>query len=211
MNSTFKVILPLGMLIFASCRDAKELPTGGAGWELSPPAEGAKPVEASGKLEGIYPVGSRIEDRKAAGGFGPCSNLPKNLGDKGWGLAGAVSIVAFPDEPVAYFKHLGIALRVINRTDKTVAFRACDSALSIVPEALATDGKWCEIETLPQAICGNSFHHVFLEPNQYWEFPARTYDGRTNTKIRFRLDPGEDQPAIYSNEYGGKIAKGQLN
>ena len=105
-------------------------------------------------------------------------------------MRGKVALVAFPDEPVAYFKLRGFALRVVNRTSETVPFAACDSSLFIVCEAKDAGGVWRDIETSPQAICGNSFHRVFLGPDQYWQFPAREYAGPMKTKLRFRLDPG---------------------
>lgn len=181
-----------------------------AGWYLKPPLPDARPVAAQEQLPGIYPVGSRIEDPKALGGFGPCDNLPKKLAGMEWGAKGSISIVAFPEEPVAYFKSRGFALRVINRSGDTVRFTACDSKLLLVREALADDGTWKEIESPPIAICGNSFHRVFLEPGEYWEFPAREYDGETKTKLRFRLDQGGGRPVIYSDEFEGRINAGQF-
>ena len=161
-------------------------------------------------MPGIYPVGSRIKDPDALGGFGPCDNYPKTIAGQDWREKDAVSIVAFPDEPVAYFKHRGFALRVVNRTAKTVSFAACASALFIIREAQDADGEWKEIESLPQAICGNSFHQVFLGPGQYWEFPAREYAGPTKTKIRFRLDVGGVHPAVYSNPFDGQVTAAQF-
>jgi hypothetical protein len=185
------------------------------GWELQPPAADSKPISTKERLRGLYPVASRIEDKKAPGGFGECNNYSFELGEKKWGTKGEVSLVAFPEEKVAYFKYLGIALRVINRTDKDVAFAAFDSMTYIVQEAKDDQGRWREIETPPDihAFCGNSFHRVFLEPGRYWQVPARTYDGPFKTKIRFRLDPTSnpgENPSIYSNEIEGAIHLSQF-
>jgi len=185
-------------------------PARGAGWELQPPAVDAKPVAAGEKMPGIYPAGSRIKDREALGGFGSCDNFPHALAGREWGTNGAVALVAFPDEPVAYFRHRGFALRVVNRTSQAVPFEACDSSLSIVCEARDAAGAWRSIESGPHAICGNSFHRVFLGPNQYWQFPARQYAGPTKTKLRYRLDPGGGRPAIHSNEFDGQVSAAQL-
>ena len=181
------------------------------GWKLSPPRAEAQPVQATSKMPGIYPAGSVIPDRQALGGFGPCTNYPWELADQDWGEDGAISVVAFPDEPVAYFKHRGIALRVINRTGKAVPFEAGDSALSLVREAQDANGNWHAIETLPEPICGNSHHRVFLDADEYWQFPAREYAGSTKTKLRFRLNLGRGKPPIYSNEFEGQISAEQLN
>jgi HEAT repeat protein len=182
-------------------------------WNLTPPAEDAKPVKTDSRLDGIYPAGSRIKDDKAPGGFGPCDNYPLDLGKRTWGAKDTITLIAFPEEPAAYLKHQGIALRLANRTGKTAAFEACDSCLYIVQEALDDKGRWREIEEPPCAICGNSFHRVFLKSDQFWEFKARRYDGPIKTKIRFRLDPtGEKDHSkpIYSNEFAGQVAKSQF-
>jgi hypothetical protein len=182
----------------------------GARWKLKPPAPDAAPVAATKQLAGIYPVGSLITDRDAPGGFGPCDNYPMDLAGKDWGTAGTISLVAFPDESVAYFKNRGIALRLVNRTRDVAGFGACDSCLGIVREALAADGRWRAVESRQEAICGNSFHRVFLEPDQYWEFPARVYQGALKTRIRFRLEPGAGVAPIFSNEFEGEIAPAQF-
>jgi hypothetical protein len=167
-------------------------------------------VAAKELMPGIYPVGSRIRDPQPLGGFGTCDNFPKDLGDKEWGAKGTISLVAFPDEPVAYFKHRGIALRVVNRTGEVASFKACDSDLFIVREAVDGDGRWREIESLPDSACGNSFHHVFLKQDQYWEFPARLYTGPIKTRTRFRMDLEEGGPSIYSEEFEGEMAAAQF-
>ena len=133
-----------------------------------------------------------------------------DLARNDWGAKGAVSLVAFPDEPVAYFKHRGFALRVVNRTGEAVPFAACDSMLTLILEAQDAGGAWREVEVPPQPICGNSFHRVFLGRDQYWQFPAREYAGPTKTKLRFRLEPGGGRPAVYSNVFDGQLAEAQF-
>ncbi len=179
------------------------------GWELKPAAPNAVPVAATEKMPGIYPAGSRIADQKALGGFGPCDNYPKDLAGKDWGERGTISVVAFPDEPVAYFKHRGIALRLVNRTEQVASFAACDSCLFLVREALDGAGQWQEIESPPEAICGNGFHRVScgkplgpLGRESAWpvrasSHPFTTRAGYTNrprlataTKAGRRMEPG---------------------
>jgi hypothetical protein len=179
------------------------------GWDLGPPIAGAEPVTADAMMPGIYPVGSRKRDLSAFGGFGPCENYSVDIADKAWGKSGELSLVAFPDESVSYFKHEGIALRVINRSWSTSTFTAIDSKLTLVCEARNADGQWRPIESEPFVICGNSFHRVFLPSGQCWEFPARTYTGPLQTKLRYRLDPGRG-PSIYSNEFDGQISPAQF-
>jgi hypothetical protein len=205
-----KMLLVTVLLATAGCRKADDPAGDAAGWELKPSLPDAAPVMAKGKLTGIYLAGSRIEDVKAIGGFGRCDNFPKALDGKEWGKNATVSIVAFPDEPVAYSKYQGFALRVVNRTAGAIPFVACDSALSLVCEGLDASGEWRGIESLPESPCGNSYHSVFLGPGQYWEFPSRLYSGPKKTKLRFRLDPGDSRPAIYSNEFDGKVTAAQF-
>lgn len=182
----------------------------GAGYELRPPRLGAEPVVAQTRQMGQYPAGSRIEDRSAPGGFGRWDNFPKRLDGRDWGVAGAVSVVAFPDEPVAYFKNAGLALRVVNRTGEAVPCAAIDSFLRLACEARPPAGEWRAIEEEQMVICGNSFHRVFLGPGEYWEFPARRYDGPVAVKLRYRLDTGGGLPPIYSNEFDGRVTLAQL-
>src|SRR5262245_13758748 len=213
-----RFLLLLVILSAASCQrnpppDQQNPPAEATGWELKPLAPGAVPVAAQARLEGIYPVGSQIPDREAIGGFGPCDNYPMNLGGKDWGTKGAISLVAFSNEPVGYGKHRGIALRLVNRTDEVVSFLACNSCLYLIQEALDEGGRWREIEWPPWSDCGNSFHRVFLKPNQFWQFSARLYSGPIKTKIRFRLDTNGDRnggKALYSNEFEGLVAAVQF-
>jgi hypothetical protein len=184
-------------------------PSGASEEVVLPPAANAKPVEASKKLLRLYLVGTHIKDEEA-GGFAPCDNLPEDLNGKSWGTKGAIAIVAFPAEPVMFFEHRGFTVRVINRTADPVPFKAFDSSLDMMREAKDAEGTWREIESLPSAICGNSYHRVTLGPDQYWLIPACEYTGPIKTKMRLRLKIGKDQPAIYSNEFDGLVTAAQL-
>ncbi len=180
--------------------------------------------------EGIYLAGSNIKDEQALGGFGKWSNLPRDITGQNWGEAGAISLIACPDEQAGYLDLRGFALRLVNRTDKPAAFTACDSKLFLVQEALDWKGKWRPIEQMPQTFCGNSYHRVFLDRDQYWEIPAPRYSGWFRTRIRFRLEQGEERQReigmedenhlppfptrggrfIYSNEFIGSINLSQF-
>ena len=183
-------------------------------------------------VEGFYVARSMIPDKDALGGFSKRGNYPRDLAGQDWGKAGTVSLIAFPDERASWRNLRGFAVRLVNRTDKPVAFRACDSCLYLVQEALDRDGNWRAIETLPREICGHSFHHVFLDEDQYWEFPAPHYSGLFKTRMLFRLDMGQDKlwlegdspecgkrgvwfprpdgQVIYSNEFEGSINTSQF-
>jgi hypothetical protein len=160
---------------------------------------------------GWYCAGSNLKDDKAPGGFGPCDNFPKKREKDGPGKPGELSLVAFPDEVVDFRNRKAVVIRLINRSEQTKAFSACDSSLYIVQEALDRQGQWKPLERFPDTSCGNSFHRVFLESNEYWEFFAIVRSGQLKTKLRFRLEAGREEGnavgggALYSNEYEGSI------
>jgi hypothetical protein len=153
---------------------------------------------------GGYCVGSHLEDEDAFGGFGPCNNFPKPCKEDSIGKKGEVSLIAFPEKVVDFRNSKAIVLRLVNRTQTIQDFSACDSALCIVQEALGSDGQWRPLERLPSSFCGNSFHRVFLEPNEYWQMYGRLRRGSDTTRFRFRLDAGGGK-YLYSNEYTGSI------
>lgn len=159
-------------------------------------------------LRGYFYAGTRIEDKNALGGFGSSDNLPKSASSSMNFPAGQVSLIAMPDKETLFYKEFkGMKLILANTTDEQQAFSASDSRLYIVQEALDADDKWKPVEYLPSSWCGNSYHTVFLGPNEYWEFAAAKFHGKQKTKLRFRLQlsKGERQTFIYSNEFEGSI------
>ena len=160
-------------------------------------------------LRGYCYAGSRIVDKNAAGGFGTSKNFPKAIGPGLNVERDKVYLLAKPDEETLFAeKYKGLQLLLINSTNAPVSFAASDSRLYIVQEALDKDGQWKPVEYLPSSWCGNSYHHVFLGANEYWEFAAARYMGTYRTKLRFRLD--HDQIKIYSNEFEGSVNEGQF-
>src|SRR5688572_26467667 len=80
-------------------------------------------------------------------------------------------------------------------------------AFYLVQEALDREGRWRPLEKFPEAICGNSYHHVFLEPGDYWQLYALPRAGSFKTKLRFRLEPADPKgvASLFSSEYEGTI------
>src|SRR5262249_37014177 len=145
-------ILPLiALFTMAGCQPHMEDPDDGdsSGWDLRQAAADTPLFAVSKQRRGVYPVGSRVQDREAPGGFGPCARYPKNLGEQDWGVTGQVSLLIFPDESVHFGEYRGLAVRLINRTDDQVAFQASDSCLYLVQEARTESGEWLPIESLP--------------------------------------------------------------
>ena len=102
-----------------------------------------------------------------------------------------------------------------------IDFNAQDSRLHMKVQALNSKGEWKDIEYLPRSWCGNSYHTLTLEPNNFWTFLTPIYEGDFKTKLRIELKhiDSEDKSekswkkkeiTIYSNEYEGSINPGQF-
>jgi hypothetical protein len=166
-------------------------------------------LTAAYMLRGYFYAGSHIRDRDALGGFGSSDNYPRRLDRRV--PKNAISLVALPEEITAFdSEHRGFVVILANTTRRRVAFGASDSRLSIVREAVTSDGQWKPIEYLPSSWCGNSYHKVILAPGQYWSFAAPAYEGSINTRMRFALQVGPKQPPLYSNEFPGSVNEEQF-
>ena len=160
-------------------------------------------------MRGYFYAGSTTEDKRALGGFGTSQNFPRPI-DPGIGVRqGEISLIARPGETAIFAeKFQGLKVLLINGTNEPAGFSASDSRLYIVQEALDRRGQWKPIEYLPSSWCGNSYHTVFLGPNEYWEFAAARYTGKFKTRLRFRLDWQKSETekiTIYSNEFEGSV------
>ena len=62
---------------------------------------------------------------------------------------------------------------------------------------------------MPSSWCGNSYHSVFIKPNEYWDFTAPCLNGKIESKFRFELYVNEEL-TIYSNEFNGSFNRKQL-
>ena len=160
-------------------------------------------------LRGYCYAASRIVDTKAPGGYGSSNNFSLPIGWVVPAIKGKVILVAQTNKNVVLAeKYIGMKLHLINATRKKIAFEAQDSRLAIIQEALDENGEWKPVEYLPSSWCGNSYHQVFLGPNEYWSFAVPRYAGSFKTKLRFKL---EGVNPIYSNEFEGSINKEQLS
>ena len=71
------------------------------------------------------------------------------------------------------------------------------------------NNKWQDVEYLPSSWCGNSYHNVYIKPNEYWDFIAPCTAGKIEAKFRFKLSVNSNS-TIYSNEFTGSFNKSQL-
>jgi hypothetical protein len=128
-------------------------------------------------VRGYLYAASAIEDSSAFGGFGGSDNIPKQLNNPlAFSQTGFLLMIETTKQTTFADKFNGFKLFLVNKTDSTLKLDASDSRLYITAEALVGN-KWQAIEYLPSSWCGNSYHHVYLKPNQYWEFAIPKYNG----------------------------------
>ncbi|RZJ65874.1 MAG: hypothetical protein EOO50_12195 [Flavobacterium sp.] len=159
------------------------------------------------KLRGHVYAASSVKDTTALGGFGGSDNFPKptlqKFSDNGFFLKIDTT------QTVSLSKKFnGYKLYIVNASDKIVELEASDSRLPAVAQVFLNN-KWQDIEYLPSSWCGNSYHKVFIEPNQYWEFEVPKFSGKLQTKLRYKLEISEGK-FIYSNEIKASVNKKQL-
>lgn len=160
-------------------------------------------------LRGHIYAKSSIIDTTALGGFSDSDNLPKEI-NKNLNLAtnGLLLKIDTVQMTTINDKYNGYKLYIANKTDTIVRLDASDSRLSVIAEVFYK-GEWKPIEYLPSSWCGNSYHYVFLKPNEYWEFDIPKFTGKIKTKLRYKLILDKDK-YLYSNEILTSINKGQL-
>lgn len=92
-------------------------------------------------------------------------------------------------------------LYVVNNSDSLMHFEAQDIYVNIVPEALDTDNIWKPLGYISSSSCGNSYHTVALDRNEYWKFKTYIFKGMYKTKLRYVFyTNGFDDKKYYSNE-----------
>lgn len=159
---------------------------------------------------GMYAQSSVI-DTTALGGYGGSDNSAKQISTL-INLPEAKNISLHIDTSKSITiaeKYNGYKFYIANQTDSVVGFLASDSRLSVIAEVYY-DKKWQPIEYLPSSGCGNSYHHLYLKPNEYWEFEVPKFKGKIPVKLRYRLALSRNS-SIYSNEIEASINKKQLS
>ncbi|MDQ3047570.1 MAG: hypothetical protein M3R27_08495 [Bacteroidota bacterium] len=167
-----------------------------------------KKLDVNYQLRGYIYASSSLPDTEALGGYASSGNLPKLLHPDIEKIKNQLFLKIDTSIVTTFAKEfVGYKLFIGNTTDSVVMLSASDSRLSVIAEALVGN-EWKEIEYLPSSWCGNSYHKVYLSPQQYWEFNVPQYHGKTKTKIRYRLAVGTGY--IYSNEVYGSFNMKQL-
>ena len=163
------------------------------------------------KIRGYFYAGTSQIDSLALGGFYADKNIPKTITKEILELSSDnnLQLIAFTNSEIEVQKNiLGFKVYLVNKSDSIIGLPAQDSRLYLKRQVFYK-GKWKDIEYLPSSWCGNSYHNVFIEPNQYWEFNAPCLKGKIKSKFRFELYVNENL-SIYSNEFSGSFNKSQL-
>lgn len=170
-----------------------------------------KCLDVDFKLRGYFYAGTSVVDTTALGGFYEDKNVPKKI-------TGEIAEFSVPDEFQLIVKtdltsadENGISnfkVFVVNQSDSLVRLPAQDSRLKLKRQVFH-DKTWKDIEYLPSSWCGNSYHDVYIKPDEFWEFTAPCLTGKIEAKFRFELYVNENL-SVYSNEFSGSFNKKQL-
>ncbi len=163
------------------------------------------------KLRGYFYAGTSQVDSTALGGFYEDKNLPKILTSEisEYSKSNKLEIIVKPDLITEFEKGIsGFKVFIINKSDSIKELPAQDSRLYLKRQVFYKN-EWKDIEYLPSSWCGNSYHSVFIKPNEYWDFTAPCLKGKIDTKFRFELYVNE-KLTLYSNEFNGSFNKKQL-
>lgn len=162
---------------------------------------------------GYYYASSKYRKELAGfGGWAGSGNSSKRITSSAAFLPNTFQVKMDPKRKAKWAKkYKAIKLYVANTSKDTVYFEAQDSRLYLKIQAQDRNGNWRDIEYLPGSWCGNSYHTLFLAPNEFWEFATPVYQGWFKTKIRAELLYVKNREGvIYSNEIDGSINPGQF-
>jgi hypothetical protein len=169
-------------------------------------------LDVKHKLRGYFYAGTSIVDSTALGGFYEDNNSPKDVDEqvKSISATSQLQILALTDSVVNYPNGMsGFKVLLINNSDSTITFEAQDSRLYIYRQAYYND-QWNNIEYIPSSWCGNSYHNVLLQTNEFWEFTAPCLKGKKVTKFRFIVRLDDNGNMLTSNEFEGSFNTQQL-
>ena len=163
------------------------------------------------KLRGYFYAGTSQVDTSALGGFYQDSNVPKKLTAEiaDYSKSNKLALVVKPELHTEFEKGIaGFKVFIINKSKTVKELPAQDSRLYLKRQVFYNN-KWRDIEYLPSSWCGNSYHNVYIKPNEYYEFAAPCLKGKIKAKFRFELYIN-DELTLYSEEFTGSFNKRQL-
>ncbi len=149
------------------------------------------------QLRGFCYAFSSKKNAKASNGEAHSDNIAKPI-DKDFVRNGLYLFLNDKELLNIRNKIFGHKLYLVNSTVSEQAFEAQDSRLNIVAQALDRKNNWITINYLPSSWCGNSYHTITLDPDEYWQFEVPVFKGDFKTKLRYVLQI--DDKEVYSNE-----------
>jgi hypothetical protein len=152
---------------------------------------------------------SSIKNAIASNGEAHSDNLPKKV-DKSFPRNKVYLVINQNELSKIDSASLGCKLYLINTTYSSITLEASDSRLYIVAEALNYKNEWIPISYLPSSGCGNSYHKVILDKDEYWSFDVPIFKGLIKTKLRYTLTIDKNTE-ISSNEVIAYVNKGQFD
>lgn len=161
------------------------------------------------QLRGNCYAYSSNKNAEESNGEAHSDNLPKKIG-KLFPREGFYLVINEKELSKIGSSTLGCKLYLVNTTDSLIKLDASDSRLYIVAEGLNEKNEWVPISYLPSSGCGNSYHTVVLDKNEYWSFDIPVFKGTIKTKLRYTLKIGNDYKII-SNEIVTYLNKGQFD
>ena len=166
-------------------------------------------VNVGFQLRGGCYAYSNNKNAKPSNGEAHSYNLPKQI-DKEFPRHGFYLVINQNEFIKIDSNKLGCKLYLVNTSDSVVTLNASDSRLYIIAEALNEDNVWVPITYLLSSWCGNSYHTVVLDKDEFWEFDIPVFKGKFKTKIRYTLTINKEKK-ICSNEIDAYINKEQLD
>lgn len=152
---------------------------------------------------------SSYKNAELSNGEAHSDNLPKSV-DKSFSRKGLYLFINQNEFSKIDSSALGCKLYLINTTNDLIKLEASDSRLEIIAEALNEKFEWVPISYLPSSDCGNSYHTVLFDKNEYWSFDIPIFKGEIKTKLRYTLRLDKDHK-ISSNEIVAYLNKGQFD
>lgn len=173
---------------------------------------GQECLDVKFKLRGYFYAGTSQMDSTALGGFYEDKNAPKKLIPEisNYSKSNELQIIVKTDLTTEFDKGIsGFKIFIVNKSDSIAELPAQDSRLYLKRQVFYNN-EWKDIEYIPSSWCGNSYHSVYIKPNEYWKFTAPCLKGKISSKFRFQLYIN-NHLTIYSNEFQGSFNKTQIN
>ena len=139
-------------------------------------------------------------------------NYPKKISSKKFPEKQLSLIINKDDKALFYGEFEGCKLYLANTSRKKIILNASNSRLNILLQAMDEKGDWQYIEYAPSSWCGNSYHNLYLDSGEYWDFTIPIYEGSIKTKIRAVLSYYKNKKEIfvYSNIIEGSVNPAQF-